>query len=76
MALARTFYRKALLLLDEPTAAVDTESEIRDFQTLDTLGDKTTAIFISHDMATIGRASKIIVLDKGSVVKTVITIHL
>ncbi|MDQ5912120.1 MAG: ATP-binding cassette, subfamily bacterial [Patescibacteria group bacterium] len=70
MALARTFYRKApIVILDEPTAAVDTESEIEIFKTLDTLGDKTTAIFISHDMATIGRASRIIVLDKGSVIE-------
>lgn len=70
MALARTFYRKApIVILDEPTAAVDTESEIEIFKTLDTLGKKTTAIFISHDMATIGRASRIIVLDKGSVVE-------
>lgn len=70
MALARTFYRKApIVILDEPTAAVDTESEIEIFKTLDTLGDKTTAIFISHDMATIGRASRIIVLDKGNVIE-------
>lgn len=70
MALARTFYRKApIVILDEPTAAVDTESEIEIFKTLDTLGDKTTAIFISHDMATIGRASRVIVLDKGSVIE-------
>lgn len=70
MALARTFYRKApIVILDEPTAAVDTESEIEIFKTLDSLGEKTTAIFISHDMATIGRASRIIVLDKGSVIE-------
>lgn len=71
MALARTFYRKApIVILDEPTAAVDTESEIEIFKTLDSLGDKnekTTAIFISHDMATIGRAERIIVLEAGEV---------
>ncbi len=70
MALARTFYRKApIVILDEPTAAVDTESEIEIFKTLDTMGEMKTAIFISHDMATIGRASRIIVLDKGSVIE-------
>lgn len=68
MALARTFYRKApIVILDEPTSAIDTESEIEIFKTLDMLGEQTTAIFISHDMATIGRAERIIVLDSGSV---------
>jgi ATP-binding cassette subfamily B protein len=70
MALARTFYRKApIVILDEPTSAIDTESEIEIFKTLDMLGEQTTAIFISHDMATIGRAERIIVLEGGSVVE-------
>jgi len=68
MALARTLYRKApLVILDEPTAAVDTESEIGIFKALEELGENTTAIFISHDMATIGRANRIIVLENGTV---------
>lgn len=70
MALARTFYRKApVVILDEPTSAIDTESEIEIFKTLDMLGDQTTAIFISHDMATIGRAERIIVLESGEVIE-------
>lgn len=70
MALARTFYRKApIVILDEPTSAIDTESEIEIFKTLDSLGDHTTAIFISHDMATIGRAERIIVLEGGKIIE-------
>lgn len=68
MALARTFYRKTpIVILDEPTSAIDTESEIEIFKTLDMLGEHTTAIFISHDMATIGRAERVIVLDNGNI---------
>ena len=68
MALARTLYRDApILILDEPTAAVDTESEIGIFKALEGLSKDVTAIFISHDMATIRQTERIIVLDKGTV---------
>lgn len=68
LALARTFYRKApIVILDEPTAAIDTESEIEIFKTLDGLGKDVTAIFISHDMATIQRADRVIVIEDGKV---------
>lgn len=70
LALARTLYRKAhILLLDEPTAAVDAESEIQIFKTLDNYSKDVTAIYISHDFSTIRRADRIIVLEKGEIIE-------
>ncbi len=68
LALARTFYRKApIVILDEPTAAIDAESEIEIFKELEKLPSTVTAIFISHDMGTIMRADRIILLKDGGV---------
>ncbi len=68
LALARVLYRHApVLILDEPTAAVDAESEARIFANLEAMSKDTTAILISHDFSTIRRADRIVVMKDGEV---------
>lgn len=68
LALARTLYReRPILILDEPTSAIDAESEIEIFKHLDNLPDYISAIYISHDFSTIRRADRIIVVIDGEI---------
>jgi len=70
MALARVFYRDArVYVLDEPTAAVDAQSASQIFRNIETLPENTSALLISHNFATIRRASKIIVLEHGKTIE-------
>jgi ABC-type multidrug transport system fused ATPase/permease subunit len=68
LAIARALYRTPhLLILDEPTASIDSESASIIFNEIESLPENTSAILISHNFATIKRASKIIVLENGSI---------
>ena len=68
LAIARALYRTPqLLILDEPTASIDSESASVIFNEIESLPDNTSAILISHNFATIKRTSKIIVLENGSI---------
>jgi ATP-binding cassette subfamily B protein len=71
VALARAFYRNApILVLDEPTSAIDAKGEYEIFQQISkTQVDKTT-IIISHRFSTVRNANHIIVFDKGSVLES------
>jgi len=66
IAIARAIVRDAsILLLDEPSAALDPQSEELVFQGLDRLLEGRTSITIAHRLSTVRRADVIFVLDHG-----------
>ncbi|MFT4623088.1 MAG: ATP-binding cassette subfamily B protein [Myxococcota bacterium] len=69
VALARAFMREEsdILVLDEPTAAMDAEAEAQVFERFRELTDRQIAILISHRFSTVRMADRIVVLDEGTV---------
>jgi ATP-binding cassette subfamily B protein len=70
IALARAFYRDAnIMILDEPTSAIDAKAEYEIFNNIFERHDSKTALIISHRFSTVRKADRIVVLDKGNVVE-------
>jgi ATP-binding cassette subfamily B protein len=69
VALARAFMRDEadILVLDEPTASMDAEAEVKIFERFRELTDDRIAIVISHRFSTVRMADHIIVLDGGKI---------
>jgi ATP-binding cassette, subfamily B, bacterial len=68
IALARAYLRDAqLLILDEPTAALDARSEFEVFHRFAELTRGKMALFISHRFSTVRMADRIVVLDNGRI---------
>ena len=69
IALSRAFMRKSadILILDEPTAAIDAKAEAEIFSHFHELTDHRISIIISHRFSTVRMADHIIVLEKGQI---------
>jgi ATP-binding cassette subfamily B protein len=68
VAIARAYMRDAqLLILDEPTAALDARSEFQVFQRFKELSQGKTAVLISHRFSSVRMADRILVLADGEV---------
>ncbi len=68
IALARAFMRDCeVLVLDEPTAALDAENELKVFQRFRELAADKIAVLISHRFSTVRMADRIFVIEKGTI---------
>ncbi|MGE5731075.1 MAG: ABC transporter ATP-binding protein [Gemmatimonas sp.] len=68
IAIARAYMRDAqLLILDEPTAALDARSEFEVFERFKELSKGKTAVLISHRFSTVRMADRIVVLMDGAI---------
>jgi ATP-binding cassette subfamily B protein len=68
IGIARAYMRDAqVLILDEPTAALDARSEFEVFQRFKELSAGKTAVLISHRFSTVRMADRILVLDQGRI---------
>ena len=68
VALGRAFMREAeILVLDEPTAALDAEQEYRIFQRFRELTEGKLAVLISHRFSTVRMADRIAVIENGTI---------
>lgn len=68
VAIARAYMRDAdLIILDEPTAALDAKAEAEVFSRFKSLAAGKTAVIISHRFSTVRMADRILVLENGAI---------
>ncbi|MCK5100328.1 MAG: ATP-binding cassette domain-containing protein, partial [Desulfobacteraceae bacterium] len=70
IAIARAFFKDArIVILDEPSSALDPETEIKIFSRLKQLIKGRSALIISHRYSTARMADRILVLDDGRIIE-------
>jgi len=70
IAIARVFYKEPrLLILDEPTSAIDAISEEKIFENIYKFAENRTVVAVSHRFSTVKKASRIIVLEDGKILE-------
>lgn len=70
LAIARALYRNApVVILDEPTAALDPMAELEVYEKFDEMVEDKTAIYISHRMSSCRFCKNILVFDEGQIVQ-------
>ena len=71
ISIARAILKNApIVILDEPTAALDTQSEVAVQSAIDKLVENKTVIVIAHRLSTIAGADNILVVDNGEIVES------
>ena len=71
ISIARAILKNApILILDEPTAALDTENELAVQKVINKLVQGKTVLVIAHRLSTIIGAEQIVVIDKGAIVES------
>lgn len=71
ISIARAILKNApIVILDEPTAALDTESEVAVQRAIDKLVENKTVVVIAHRLSTIAGADMILVVDNGKIVES------
>ena len=70
LAIARAYLRDAsLLVLDEPTAALDARAEVEVYRHFSEMSEGKTVLLISHRLGSARLADRIVVLDAGRIVE-------
>jgi ATP-binding cassette subfamily B protein len=71
ISIARAILKNApIVILDEPTAMLDTESEVAVQKAIDKLVEDKTVVVIAHRLSTIAGADKIMVMDNGKIIES------
>ena len=70
IAIARVFLKDPkVVIFDEATSSLDTQTERKIQQTLNSLSKGRTTIIIAHRLSTVRNADRIIVLDRGNIIE-------
>jgi ATP-binding cassette subfamily B protein len=71
ISIARAFARNPqLILFDEATSYIDSQTELRIQQALEALMQNRTALVVAHRLSTVRNADQIIVLNRGRIIET------